>query len=62
MSKSKPLFFFGKTKKHGYMSQFYISLFQDSQGINFTSCEMFMMYSKAILFEGKNSKTALKIL
>ena len=58
---SKVLAFYRQTEKHGYMSQFHNSQFIDREGNSFGSCEQWMMYQKAKLFEDDNiAKQILK--
>jgi len=53
------IFFLGKSKEYGFLSNFYLTKFNEGK-INFNMSEQYMMYKKAKLF--KDEKTAQKIL
>lgn len=42
--------FYGQNNAHGFMSQWYKTKFVDGNGIEYTSCEQYMMAQKALLF------------
>lgn len=53
--------FFGQNRKYGFMSQWYLSKFVVEEN-EFTSCEQWMMYQKAILFQDiDNANLILKM-
>lgn len=53
--------FFGQHRKYGFMSQWYLSKFVVEEN-EFTSCEQWMMYQKAILFQDiDNANLILKM-
>jgi ribA/ribD-fused uncharacterized protein len=54
MMQTEPLFFFGKDKPNGWLSQFYPARFTDADGRTFTCCEQYMMHGKALLFGDKD--------
>lgn len=50
MSKQNVIGFWRETKKYGFMSQWYPSKFTIEEN-EFTSCEQWMMFQKAVLFQ-----------
>jgi len=61
MTERKVIGFWKAGKPYGFMSQWYYSDFTDN-GIKFNTCEKYMMYQKAKLFNDNESiKTILKV-
>lgn len=53
--------FWNEKRRYGEFSQWYISKFVDEAGVCYSSCEQYMMYQKAILFNDlESAKQILK--
>eukprot|EP01129_Flabellula_baltica_P014792 TRINITY_DN7197_c0_g1_i1.p1 TRINITY_DN7197_c0_g1~~TRINITY_DN7197_c0_g1_i1.p1 ORF type:complete len:163 (+),score=39.29 TRINITY_DN7197_c0_g1_i1:62-550(+) len=43
--------FYREDQPNGYLSQWYMVTMQDHNGVEYTCCEQYMMYQKALLFD-----------